>query len=58
MKQTPFRLGHDLLFDFSENYDLLGGRALYLFLALRMEKLISKLSNRGQAFIFKTSLSV
>lgn len=36
MKQTSFNLGHDLLFDFSENYDLMGG----LFLALWMEKLI------------------
>lgn len=36
MKQTPFHLGHDLLFDFSENYDLMSG----LFLALWMEKLI------------------
>lgn len=35
MKQTVFHLGHDLLFDFSENYVLLGGTALCLFLALR-----------------------
>lgn len=33
-KQTPFHLGRELLFDFSENYDLLCGRALCLFLAL------------------------